>query len=91
MAVNIPQDALAELDGARAEWYKVRATWNKAWAEWDTALAERDRAWAEWDKALAEWNAKWHKKLCHPNCAWTPQEPNIFAKGKSLARLLEGG
>ena len=53
------------------------------------AQPEWDKAQAELDKARAEWDTKWHKKLCHPNCAWTPQNIDIFARGKSLARLLE--
>ena len=47
------------------------------------------KAQVELDRAQVEWDTKWHKKLCHPNCAWTPENQNVFAKGKSLARLLE--
>jgi hypothetical protein len=92
----------AEWDKARAEWDKARAEWDKAWAErekaraeWEKAMAEWDKARAEWDKAraerekaLAEWDRKWHAKLCHPSCKWTPENSDIFAAGKGLEVLL---
>ena len=97
MAVNIPPKE-------RAEWYQAWDKWEKAWDKWEKAQAEKDMAWDKWEKAVNEWVKaraekdkawwdskwhEWHKKLCHPNCAWTPENRDIFAKGKSLARLLE--
>lgn len=84
--------ARAEVDEAQAEWEKsaelAQAEWEKSWAKWEKSWAKWAKARAKLDKTLAEWNKKWHKKLCHPKCAWTPENCNIFAKGKSLERLL---
>ena len=87
MAFILPDQAQAEWDKAWAEWDKAWAEWVKAQAEWDKARAEWDKARAELVKAQAELDKAWHKKLCHPNCGWTPENKDIFAGGKSLAVL----
>ena len=77
-------------------WRIIHVLWDKPEDELDLrlhylgmAVNIPDKARGKWDKARGEWDIKWHKKLCHPNCAWTPENRDIFARGKSLARLLE--
>ena len=42
------------------------------------------------DKIAEISNRRWikiHAQVCHPNCRWTPEDPNIFADGYSTSVL----
>lgn len=61
---------------------------HEAFAEWQKALAKLDETRIDLDKTRIEWEKKWHPILCHPLCAWTPENRDIFAQGMSVERLL---
>ncbi len=87
--------ALAEYDKAWAECSKVcdaaSTEYDKAWAECfkvrDAASTECSKvcnpAWAEYLKVCdvhAIAIAAFHKKVCVPDCPWTPENQTIFPK-----------
>ncbi len=88
-------EAKRNLDDAReekkeAEKTYINAPWELKYRALDVLLNAK-KAFSDAYKALDREIVAIHSKVCHPNCPWTPENHDIFARGESLDVLGSHG
>ena len=88
-------EAKRNLDDAREEKKAAEETYiHTPWDAKDRALEvlmDAKKVFNDAYKALDREMVAIHSKVCHPNCPWTPENHDIFARGESIDVLSSQG